>query len=194
MWRSSLPHPPPHPTHTTTTTTPPSSRWEPSGLTIITSLLLHPATQHYHTTTPAHTSSFHLFLPFCTHQSPPPIKVGAFRPDQSPLPLDPAAPHYRTTNPAHTSSFHLFLPSCTHHTTLLKVGAFGPDHNHLSPLHPTATPHYRTTTPAHTSSFHLFLPFCTHQFGGCRREGTGERMRCVRGHPLQTLMRERGKG
>ena len=161
MWRSSLPHPPPHPTHTTTTTTPPSSRWEPSGLTIITSLLLHPATQHYHTTTPAHTSSFHLFLPFCTHQSPPPIKVGAFRPDQSSL-LPSTPPH------------HLFLPSCTHHTPLLKVGAFGLDHNHLSSPSPR-----RTTLPHHNPRTHLIFSPVASQPVPCTITSWGVTVRCT---------------
>ena len=62
------------------------------------------------------------------------------------------APHYRTTTPAHTSSFHLFLPFCAHHTTLLKVGAFGPDHNHLS----SPSPHH-TTLPHHNPRTHLIL-------------------------------------
>ena len=30
---------------------------------------LDPATPHYRTTTPAHTSSFHLLLPSCTHHT-----------------------------------------------------------------------------------------------------------------------------
>ena len=68
-----------------------------------------PATPHYHTTTPAHTSSFHLFLPFCTHQSPPPIKVGAFRPDQSPLP--PLTPPHHTTTPQTPHTPHPFTCS-----------------------------------------------------------------------------------
>ena len=95
-----------------------------------------------------------------------------------------------------------------------KVGAFGPDHNHLSsgqlrlllldensldatrtsgrispldpPSHPPPSP-----TP-HQAKGHKGTMATKHQprrgadlewvaIGGCRREGTGERMRCVRG-------------
>ena len=72
-----------------------------------------------------------------------------------------------------TCCTHRTTPGYTQHTTLLKVGAFGPDHNHLSS--PSLSPHH-TTPPHHNPGTHLILspvPSLLHPFNH---------------HPFQTLM------
>ena len=68
---------------------------------------------------------------------------------------------------------HHTTPGYTQHTTLLKVGAFGPGHSHLSS--PSLSPHH-TTPPHHNPGTHLILslvPSLLHPFNH---------------HPFQTLL------